>query len=194
MDVSTYNKFGIPDAVGVMFFAFSLVIFLAPYLPSIKVGGVEISNLSDRQKRLCIFLGPILLLSSMALFYPAHYRFRTELVDGAEIYEFSNEENGTVFRGTIALFDDCTFAGPAGRFPANRSYPTGDIDDSGAFIGRIDGKSIEFRYIVELPDANYVFPGAYQYRGRISDSGGIIRGRVDYKEFEFDVSPPIDGC
>jgi hypothetical protein len=171
------------------------VLFLAPYLPSIKLGGYEISNLSDRQKRICIYVGPIILLTSIALYYPAHYRFRAELIPGAEVYEFSRVVNGTVFRGTIALFDDCTFAGPASRFPVNRDYSPNGIDDSGALVGRVEGQSIEFRYIVSLADKNYVYPGVFHYSGKISQGGGIIRGRVGgYSEFELDVSPPIDGC
>lgn len=194
MEVSTYDNLGIPDTAGVLFFAFSLVVFLAPYLPRIKISGVEISDLSKRQKKIFIFIGPILLATSIALFYPIHYKFRAELVEGAEIYEFSKEENGSVFRGTIALLDDCTFAGPASRFPANRAYSTSDLDDSGAFIGKIEGKSIEFRYILDMAHQNHIFPGAYYYRGSITQSGGKIRGRRDYSQFEFSVSPPLDGC
>lgn len=205
MNVSTYSVAGIPEAVGVILFTLSLVIFLSPYLPSIKVGGVEISKLSIRQRRICIFIGPILLLASTILFFPVHYRHQAGSANSAKIYEFNGEGATGIFSGTIALVNDCTFSGFASRMPVsrgnfetNRDYVEKNINEFGALVGTIDGQEIGFKLMLDAPveeNWSFLYPISIRYEGIISQNGEKIRGGwVSGAELIFDISPPIDGC
>ena len=68
--LSVYQRLGIPDGFGVAVAVFSLSLALVPYLAGKNIGPIVIPDMNVPAKRRLRIGGPLLLVLSLALFFP----------------------------------------------------------------------------------------------------------------------------